>query len=628
MQRSIGKLWNKYVQFYLDHYSSPDIGKDEGLPYLRDNLFILILVLTFPLCLLAYIPSVYISFKTGQVVIGIFDTAGMLALTFIFFNRRTGLHLKKIIFSAIFCVLAIILIIYMGTKGPGIIILICSSVMIALFEGKRGGIMAVTLNTIVYFIVFIFFPLESINLKIYQEYTLIAGIGVGINLVIFNALIVLAVGFLVDSLNESFLKEKNLKSLLKKESQDLLAAKLKAEESDRLKSAFLANMSHEIRTPMNGILGFSYLLGESGLNRDERNAYLAIIKKSGDRLINIIDQIVDISKIESGLINLKVREVNINEKIEYVFKLLNPDAEEKKLKLSYKISLPQEKAFISTDQEKLYAILINIVKNAIKYTDKGSIEFGYTLTTSSSGGKEPDKADALGKTNVVMFFVKDTGIGIPADRQQAIFDRFIQADIGDRQAREGVGLGLAISKSYVEMLNGKIWVESEPGKGSTFYFTLPSGIDIEKEKASEALILDEKEETNIAKLNILIAEDEETSLFLIKQMVSKISKKTLIAKNGVQAVVACRNNPDIDLILMDLRMPELDGYEATHQIRQFNKKVPIIAQTAFVMAEERALALQAGCDDFISKPLKKDELLAIIQLNCNRKEINNQLIKT
>jgi signal transduction histidine kinase/ActR/RegA family two-component response regulator len=624
MQSSIGKLWDKYVQYYLDHYSSPDINKDDGLPYLRDKLFISILLMAFPLCFLAYVPSVIISFKTNEIVIGIFDTAAMLSLTFIFFNRSTGIHLKKIVFSAVFCILAIILIIYMGTKGPGIIILICSSVMITLFEGKQGGIIAVALNTIVYIIVFIFFPLESINLKIYQEYTLISGIGVGINLVIFNTLIVLAVGFLVDHLNESFLKEKNLKSLLKKESQDLLAAKLKAEESDRLKSAFLANMSHEIRIPMNGILGFSYLLGEPGLNRDDRNEYIGLIKKSGDRLINVINQIVDISKIESGLIDLKVREVNINEQIEYVFKLLNPDAEEKNLKLSYKVSLAQEKAFIKTDKEKFYAILSNIVKNAIKYTDEGSIEFGYTLKVNAPVRKAGNKAGPAYKTKELLFFVKDTGIGIPADRQEAIFDRFIQADIDDRQAREGVGLGLAISKSYVEMLNGKLWVESEPGRGSTFYFTLPCKIEVEKEKASETVTPEEKNDIHIANLTILIAEDEEISLILIKQMVSKISKRIIFAKNGIQAVEACRNNPDIDLVLMDLRMPEMDGYEAIIQIRKFNRKVPIIAQTAFVMAEERVLAFKAGCNDFISKPLKKEELLAIIQLNCGQMELNNK----
>jgi CheY-like chemotaxis protein len=379
---------------------------------------------------------------------------------------------------------------------------------------------------------------------------------------------------------------------------------------------------------MNGILDFSFLLGEPGLTDDDRNAYTAIIKKSGDRLINIINQIVDISKIESGLINLKMTEVNVNEQLEYVFKLLKPDAEEKKLKLSYKISLPQDKASINTDQEKLYAILTNIVKNAIKYTVEGFIEFGYTLRISDAGVNGTDGAAIARNTNELLFFVKDSGIGIPADRKEAIFDRFIQAEIADHQAREGVGLGLAISKSYVEMLGGRIWVESEPGRGSIFYFTIPSVIDAKKEKSSESFIPEEKKEASLLKLNILIAEDEEISLFLIKQIVSKISKRTLLAKNGIQAVDTCRNNPDIDLILMDIRMPEMDGYEATIQIRRFNRDVPIIAQTAFVLAEERALALQAGCNDFISKPVKKDELLAMIQLNCSRKDKNNQFIKT
>lgn len=237
---------------------------------------------------------------------------------------------------------------------------------------------------------------------------------------------------------------------------ELRKAKERAEESDRLKSAFLANMSHEIRTPMNGILGFAELLKEPDLSEDEQQEYINIIGESGTRMLNIINDIVDISKIEANLMELSFGKSNINDQMEYLYSFFKPEVEAKGMKLSYKSALSLIEANIYTDGEKVYAILTNLIKNAIKYSDKGSIEFGY-----------------IKKGNFLEFYVKDSGIGIQKDRQVAIFDRFVQADIADYQARQGAGLGLSISKAYVEMLDGQLWVESEEGVGSTFYFTLP-----------------------------------------------------------------------------------------------------------------------------------------------------------
>lgn len=242
--------------------------------------------------------------------------------------------------------------------------------------------------------------------------------------------------------------------------QKLIAAKENAEESDRLKSAFLANMSHEIRTPMNGILGFSKLLKKPDLKSENQKKYIDIIEKSGKRMLNTINDIIDISRIEAGLMKIDLEDINVNEQIEYIYTFLKPEAEAKNLKISYKNSLAKKEAIIKTDSEKVYAILTNLLKNAIKYTQKGSIELGCHLKNTS----EPVELE---------FYVKDTGIGVPKERHTAIFDRFIQADIADKMAHQGAGLGLAITKSYVEMLGGKIWIESEEGKGSTFYFTLP-----------------------------------------------------------------------------------------------------------------------------------------------------------
>jgi PAS domain S-box-containing protein len=377
--------------------------------------------------------------------------------------------------------------------------------------------------------------------------------------------------------------------------EELLAAKDKAEESDRLKSAFLANMSHEIRTPMNGILGFSDLLKNHNLTGEQQQKYIAIIEKSGARMLNIINDIVDISKIESGQVDVSISETNINEQLDFIYAFFKTESDRKGLNLTFKTGLPLKTAIISTDREKIYAILTNLVKNAIKYTNKGSIEFGY---------------EQIG--NFMKFYVKDTGIGVALDRQKAIFDRFVQADIADKNALQGAGLGLSIAKAYVEILGGKIWLESEPGEGSVFYFAIPHNNEVNDINTSQNSTSENTKNDQLKNLKILIAEDEETSDLLLTFALEKISREILHAKTGVEAVEICRSNPDIDLILMDIKMPEIDGYRASTLIRHFNKDVPIIAQTAYGLSGDREKAIESGCTDYLSKPVKNDELIRLI----------------
>jgi len=370
-------------------------------------------------------------------------------------------------------------------------------------------------------------------------------------------------------------------------------ARDKAQESDRLKSAFLANMSHEIRTPMNGILGFSDLLKNPSLTGEKQQEFIRIIEKSGVRMLNIINEIIDISKIEAGLMNVNITETNINEKIESLYLFFKTQVEGKGMQLFFKNTLPKKEAIIRTDNEKVDSILTNIVKNAIKYSKEGIIEFGYQK-----------------KDETLEFYVKDTGIGIPKDRQSAIFERFIQADISNKMAQQGAGLGLSISKAYVEMLGGKMWVESEEGIGSTFYFTLPYNTEPKEKSTVKNTVTSVNKVEN---LKILIVEDDETSEALLSITVKEFSKEVLKAMTGKDAIEICHNNPDLDLILMDIQIPDLNGYEATRQIRQFNKDVVIIAQTAYGLYGDREKAVEAGCNDYIAKPIKKDELLSLIQ---------------
>jgi hypothetical protein len=382
--------------------------------------------------------------------------------------------------------------------------------------------------------------------------------------------------------------------------EELKKAKEKAEENDKLKSAFLANMSHEIRTPMNGILGFAELLKTPDLTGDEQMEYIGIIKKSGNRMLNIINDIVDISKIEAGQVKVFVSETKINEQTEFLYSFFKPEVEKKGVQLILRNGLPGNEAIIKTDKEKVYAVLTNLIKNAIKFTVKGSIEIGYYR-------KEPTGDVA----SLLEFYVKDTGFGVPKDRQHAIFDRFVQADVADTRAFQGAGLGLSISRAYVEMLGGTMWVESEEGKGSTFYFTIPYNTE-SKQKQSNQNTMTIDETTQNKKLKILIVEDDETSEMLVSIAVKNLSKEILKVRTGIAAIETCQANPDIDLILMDIKMPEMDGYEATQKIRAFNKDVCIIAQTAFGLIDEKEKALTAGCNDYISKPLDIALLKAMI----------------
>ncbi len=395
-------------------------------------------------------------------------------------------------------------------------------------------------------------------------------------------------------LTNNELKKNNTK--IKNINKKLNEALLKAQESDRLKTAFLHNMNHEIRTPMNGILGFAELLKTPGLSGEDQQDFIKIIEKSGNRMLKTINDLMDISMIEAGQVKIKNSEVYLNREIDELFNFFNREAAKKGLTLSTKYP-GSGNLVVDTDQEKLYAVFSNLLKNAIKYTHQGTVEFGYT----KEGGR-------------LKFFVKDTGIGIPKEHQETIFNRFVQADIADKKAFQGNGLGLSISKSYIEMMGGKIWVTSQPDVGTTFYFTLP----LTEIASHEAPLFKKKQSTKPVskkpdKYKILIVEDEQTSNEYATIVVKTISRKTLYAANGSAAIDKLLLNPDIDIILMDIKMPVMNGYDATREIRRFNNEVIIIAQTAFAFSGDRQKALAAGCNDYIAKPFTKEDLLKIIE---------------
>jgi PAS domain S-box-containing protein len=374
--------------------------------------------------------------------------------------------------------------------------------------------------------------------------------------------------------------------------QELIMAKEKAEESDKLKTAFLHNISHEIRTPMNAIVGFSALLGEPDTGIEERKSYIDVITQSSNHLLSIITDIVDISNIEANLIKIVKSELNINSALKSLCNQFSPRAAEKNIKLDWETILPDTEALVLTDRTKLTQILSNLISNALKFTDKGSVKISYFL-----------------KNNFLEFSVADTGIGILPQFHEKIFDRFYQVQNSVSRLYEGTGLGLAISKAYVELMGGKLWLSSEREKGTTFFFTIPYEkvpekiLPVAERKAPEHFMFTEKKV-------ILVAEDIESNFKLIKYFLSGSNAELIHAINGKEAVEKYLSTPGIDLVLMDIKMPVMDGYSAVKLIREKNQLIPIIAQTAY--ADDKDKAIELGCSGFISKPFDKKSLFRVL----------------
>ncbi|MCU0407755.1 MAG: ATP-binding protein [Bacteroidales bacterium] len=391
----------------------------------------------------------------------------------------------------------------------------------------------------------------------------------------------------------------NVQERFRKE-QKLILAKEKAEESDRLKSAFLANMSHEIRTPMNGIIGFLDLLKEPDLSEENKTVYIDIVTKSGYRLLDTINDIIEVSRIETGELQVTRTLVNVAEVLGFCSGFFRQQADQKGLKLVVDNKLPYGSAAVVTDRNKLESIITNLIKNALKFTHAGSVEFGCRQEAGS-----------------LVFWVKDTGQGIAPDKTQVIFERFVQADISNTRPHEGSGLGLSIAKAYVELLDGSIWVESEPGKGSIFSFSIP--LDSEPEVANKPVDKAEPMDYEEPELTIIIAEDDFSSFLFLDKILSSYKAEIIHTTDGYDTIKAVRNMPDVNLVLMDIKLPGMSGLETTEEIRKFNTTVPIVAQTAYALAGDRELAIAAGCNDYISKPIRREDLSKIVEKYVLRK---------
>ncbi len=397
---------------------------------------------------------------------------------------------------------------------------------------------------------------------------------------------------------ENALRIYSLEQENKQQQAALIRAKEKAERSDRLKTEFLHNMSHEIRTPMNAIVGFTNLLKDDELSREDRNYFIDIIQDSSAQLMRIIDDILEISALETKHVRIMYQSLNLNKFLLQIYSVFKPQAEKKGLELKLERGLPDAEAVIISDESKLLKIINNLLENAVKFTETGRIEFGYKLVNNSN----------------LEIYVKDTGIGVAKEMHEKIFERFSQEKSELSEKIGGLGLGLSIVKENVELLGGTLKFNSEKNKGTTFIIKLPYEKSKHENKSQNLQIT-----SKLKASTILIAEDEDNNFLYLRELLkTRIQKLSLFhAKNGEEAVEICKENTDIDIVFMDIKMPILNGYEAAKKIRNTYPDLPIIAQTAYSTDEDIQAAKAYGCSDFISKPLDEEKINQILNQYLN-----------
>lgn len=381
---------------------------------------------------------------------------------------------------------------------------------------------------------------------------------------------------------------------------ELLKAKSKAEESDRLKSSFLANMSHEIRTPMNGIIGFANLLASENLDIEKKQHYISIINSSAGQLLTIISDIIDISKIEAGQLDIVNSSFNVNDIIEDIrVQFENEIISKNKTEVELETDTPSHGQIINSDVVRIKQIMSNLVGNAIKFTHKGFVKFGYQIEEQN-----------------LIFYVEDSGKGISKDQLEVIFERFRQEDTSNTKEYGGTGLGLSISKALVEKLGGELNVKSIKGKGTSFYFNIP--IKKKQQPENESIVkTNDIESINWQGKSILVVEDTDITRVLLNEILEPTHVEINLTDLGLEAIEICKNKLP-DLVLMDIQLPDISGFEATVKIKKFAPNLPIIAQTAYAMSSDDALAKSHGCNDYIAKPYNRKKLLLLIDKYLNQ----------
>ncbi len=569
-----------------------------GFLYWRERIFHCFIIALISVGLLSYLYYTISFLQDEKYISAIFSSVIFISTLFVSIVRTLPLKIRASWVLTCIYLLGGYLFVIKGPDSLGLVLLLAYSILSAILLGYKSSVYSVVFNILLLGIAFVLHYTSLIT----NELLINLNIGTYLNLialfVVANIITLFPLVSFINGMTFSFEKELRYKNILSKEREKLMRAKIKAEESDVLKTSFLSNMSHEIRTPMNAILGFSNLLSHKEISSSEKEEFVNLIRINGKNLLTLVEDIIDISKIDSGQLQVKNSPVCLHEILKEVYNSFWDDIKRRgqlNIKLYLNEGISDKKTMILTDAFRLRQVLINLVGNGIKFTDRGFVEFGYELKNEE----------------VLQFYIKDTGIGLPKGKEQEVFERFSKFS-NDKQKMlyGGTGIGLSIARDVVSLMGGKIWVESEEKVGSTFYFTIPY------HKVSNVAIKPE-DEMPVTKYNwegktFLVAEDEEDN-FRYLEVALSISNASLIwARNGAEAVDIFNRINDIDLVLMDIKMPEMDGYSATREIKLKNNNVPVIAQTAYAMSEEKEKSRLAGCDDYIAKPINYSDLLKVI----------------
>lgn len=590
--------WFRTLRALINRHLGPSSLPGEGINYWRDRIFHY-----FSLAVIFFGIVLYLYYGFNFLVAGQYKYLVFLTAVFITSMLVLGVGAIPVRFKVGWVLFMLYLsgtfLLFMGPHtNIGMLFLLACSVLAVTLSGALIGIWYTALHFLTLVAAGIYWHSGYIAHADPPDISLHTYINISILFMMLNIVSLAPLMSLLNGLMFSIKKEHRYQRILRREQEDLVLARQKAEESDRLKSAFLSNMSHEIRTPMNAILGFSNLLANKNISNEEKLGFIHLIRHNANNLMSLVDGIIEISKIESGQFELHNCHCRLNQLMQEIKDMFEEELirrGNKSVKIYLREGLSDNKLQILTDGERLKKVLINLMSNAVKFTEKGYIEFGYELNNKHE----------------LQFHVTDTGIGLPEGVGDQIFNRFYKCSNNEDKLYGGTGIGLTIARHLVRFMGGEIWVAPKTATGTTFCFTIPFQKIVSP--AAEKIQMWPSGSINWKDKVFLIAEDEEDNYKYLEVVLSLFNARIIRARNGQEAVEAVKRNKDIDLILMDIKMPLMDGYTATQQIKKLAPGIPIIAQTAYASPEEKAKAMQAGCNKYITKPIGYKELVTLIE---------------
>lgn len=585
------------IRAFINRHLGPSSLPGDGIGYWRERIFHYFSLAVVFLGVAVYLYYGLFFLLAGQHHFFAFSTFTFVSLLLVVSLPRIPLTFK-VGWVLFMLYLSGAFLLFLGPHtNIGMIFLFACSVMAITMSGAFAGIMVFLLQVATLAAVGIYWYSGLIELSNPADISMTTYVNLSISFLVLTVITLAPLMSLLNGLMFNVKKEQRYLRILRQEQEHLVHARLKAEESDKLKTAFLSNMSHEIRTPMNAILGFSNLLTHNHIGNDEKKEFTDLIRINANNLMSLVEDIIDISKMESGQFEVRNAPCQLHLVLKEVYEIFTEELFRRgvtTVKLYMKTGLSDDGVQILTDGPRLKKVLVNLVGNAIKFTDRGYVEFGYTVNSE----------------HLLQFYVKDTGIGLPEGVEEQIFSRFYKCSNNDEKLYGGTGIGLTIARHLVNYMGGNIWVEPRTTVGTTFCFTLPFQriVITPAQKIRPRL----SGQVNWEGKTFLIAEDEEDNFRYLEVALSLFNASLIWARDGREALDIMSKVRQIDLVLMDIKMPIMDGYTATREIRKINPDVPIIAQTAYAMLGERETALQAGCNGYIAKPVNYNDLIDLI----------------